>query len=144
MCRGTGTGALAGTCARVGGRAFGDVGVEHEKENGAQVKTALRPLMRRRRRRRIGDLVVAGHIASQGHCLDCSSVLRPGHCLVIRGGGGAGQSRPGSGTQKFVYQKGPDKIFPIVNFVFFPTMVTLVWGGGGKQRPDATCEGKNG
>ena len=29
------------------------------------------------------------------------------------GGGGVG----GSGTQKFVYQRWPDKIFPIVNFV---------------------------
>ena len=28
-----------------------------------------------------------------------------------------------------MYQKWPDQIFPIVNFVF-PTMVTLVWGGG--------------
>ena len=40
-----------------------------------------------------------------------------------RGGGG-------SGTQKFVYQKWPYKIFSVVNFVF-PTMVTLVRGGGG-------------
>ena len=39
-----------------------------------------------------------------------------------RGGGGGG-----SRTQKFVYQKWPKKIFPIVNFVFFPTMVSLVW-----------------
>ena len=30
--------------------------------------------------------------------------------------------------------KWPDKIFPMVNFVFFPTMVTLVWGGGGLLR----------
>ena len=28
-----------------------------------------------------------------------------------------------------MYQKWPDQIFPIVNFGF-PTMVTLVWGGG--------------
>ena len=35
-----------------------------------------------------------------------------------------------SGTQEFVYQKWPDKIFPMVNFVL-ATMVTLVWGGGG-------------
>ena len=34
----------------------------------------------------------------------------------------------GSGTQKFVYQKRPNQIFPIVDF--FSTMVTLVrWGG---------------
>ena len=35
----------------------------------------------------------------------------------------------GSGTQKFAYQKWPDKIFPIVNLVFSPTMVPLVLGG---------------
>ena len=41
-----------------------------------------------------------------------------------------GRSEGGKGG--FVSQKGPDKIFPIVNFVF-PNMVTLVWGvwGGG-------------
>ena len=39
-----------------------------------------------------------------------------------RGGGGA------SGTQKFVYQKWPDKIFPIVNFV-------PGGGGGGRGIP---------
>ena len=39
-----------------------------------------------------------------------------------RGGGG-------SGTQKFVYQKWSDQIFPICKFHFFP--VTLIWGGGG-------------
>ena len=31
-------------------------------------------------------------------------------------GGEGGRGR--SGTQKFVYQKWPDQIFPIVNFVF--------------------------
>ena len=35
----------------------------------------------------------------------------------------------GSGTQKFVYQKWPDQIFPIV-ILFFPAMVPLVLGGG--------------
>ena len=40
----------------------------------------------------------------------------------------------GSGTQNFVYQKWPHKIFPTVNSVF-PTMVTWVWrrGGGGSR-----------
>ena len=32
-----------------------------------------------------------------------------------------------------VYQKWPDKIFPIVNF-FFPTLVTLIWSGGKGSR----------
>ena len=41
-----------------------------------------------------------------------------------------GEGGGGSGTQKCVYQKWPDQIFPIANFVF-PTMVTLVCGGGG-------------
>ena len=41
---------------------------------------------------------------------------------VLDGGEG------GSGTQKFVYQKRPDQMSPIVNFVF-PTMATLVWRG---------------
>ena len=45
-------------------------------------------------------------------------------------GGGRGEGG-GSGTQKTVYPKWPDQIFPIVKFRFFPTMVTLVWGGGG-------------
>ena len=35
----------------------------------------------------------------------------------------------GSGTQKFVYQKWPDKIFPMADFVF-PSMVTPSMGGG--------------
>ena len=38
---------------------------------------------------------------------------------------------PGGVTQKSVYQKWPDQIFPIV-ILFFPTMVTLVLGGGGR------------
>ena len=39
----------------------------------------------------------------------------------------------GSGTQKSVYQKWPDKISPTINFRIsvFPAMVTLVWRGGG-------------
>ena len=40
--------------------------------------------------------------------------------------------RGGSGTRKFVHQKWPEKMFPLVNS-FFPTMVTLVWGGGGAE-----------
>ena len=32
--------------------------------------------------------------------------------------------------QCFVYQKWPDQIFPMANFVFSPTVVTLVWTGG--------------
>ena len=46
----------------------------------------------------------------------------------MRKGGG------GSGTQKVVYQKWPDKTFPIVNF---PTMVTLVWGVQGGVPPSS-------
>ena len=37
-----------------------------------------------------------------------------GRLLSVGGGGGGG----GFGTQKFVYQKWPDQIFPIVNFIF--------------------------
>ena len=51
--------------------------------------------------------------------------------LCLTGGGGGGK---GSGTQKFVYQKLPDKIFP-VQISFFLTMVSGggegVQGGGG-------------
>ena len=36
----------------------------------------------------------------------------------------------GFGTEKFVYQKWPDEIFPIANFIFPPTMVPSLWGGG--------------
>ena len=49
-------------------------------------------------------------------------------CVRREEGGG------GSGNQRFVYQKWPDKIFRMVNFVF-PTLVTSVLGGeGGKPR----------
>ena len=46
--------------------------------------------------------------------------------LLSRGGGEGGR---GFWTQNLVYQKWPDQIFPIVNFVFSRD-VTLVWGGG--------------
>ena len=36
-----------------------------------------------------------------------------------------------------MYQKWSDQIVPVVNFVFFPTMVTLVWGGGLLRRLSA-------
>ena len=48
---------------------------------------------------------------------------RPG-LLLSRGGEGG----RGFWTQNLVYQKWPDQIFPIVNFVFSRD-VTLVWGG---------------
>ena len=51
-----------------------------------------------------------------------------------RGGGG------GSGTQKFVDQKWPDQIFPILNFDS-PTLVTLVWGATGGDPPPPTVYG---
>ena len=38
----------------------------------------------------------------------------------------------GSGTQKFVYRKWPDQIFPMVNFVFSHDG-PFGWGGGGGQ-----------
>ena len=38
----------------------------------------------------------------------------------------------GSGTQKFVYQKWPDRIVPIVNLVFPPR--SSLWSGGGVPR----------
>ena len=41
-------------------------------------------------------------------------------------GGGGGEG--GFGTQTFVYQKWPDKTFPIVNFIFF---FDGHWSGGG-------------
>ena len=47
--------------------------------------------------------------------------------LKERGGGGA------SGTQKFVYQKWPDQIFPMVNFCFFPQGSLPLVGGGGSR-----------
>ena len=40
-----------------------------------------------------------------------------------------GEGGGGSGTQKFVYQKWPDKSFPIANFRFFP--LSSLWSGGG-------------
>ena len=57
-----------------------------------------------------------------------------------------------SGTQQFVYQKWPKTNPPLVNVVFSHNSHFglegggSVGGGGGgrKQRPDATCEGKNG
>ena len=60
-----------------------------------------------------------------------------------RGGGGErknwkrgrGEVGGASGTQKFGYQKWPNPIFPIVNFVFSRDghfgMGSGVWGGGG-------------
>ena len=50
---------------------------------------------------------------------------RAGLCLTGGGEGG------GSGTQKFVYQKWPDKIFPVANFVF-PHNGHFGLGGGGE------------
>ena len=77
--------------------------------------------------------------------------IPPGHRYTVIGS----MRRGWSGTQKFVHQKWPDKIFPIANFVFFLvqtkmswrsveitsrlqisfflTMVTLVCGGGGSR-----------
>ena len=45
-----------------------------------------------------------------------------------RGGGGGG----GSETQKVLYQKWPNQIFPMVNFRFFPRW--SLWSGGGGSR----------
>ena len=59
----------------------------------------------------------------------CISRQPPPHRDVLEETGGGG-----SGTQKCVYQRLPDQIFPIVHFVSSPAMVTLVgrdWGGGG-------------
>ena len=42
------------------------------------------------------------------------------------------ERRGGSGTQKFVYQKWPDKIFPMVNFVFSHYRH---FGRGGREAP---------
>ena len=49
--------------------------------------------------------------------------LGPANMRRDEGGGG------GSGTQKILYQKWPDQIFPFVNVVL-PTTVTLVCSGG--------------
>ena len=46
-------------------------------------------------------------------------------CASRGGGGGGGES----GTQKFVYQKWLDKVFPLVNFVFSPGDHFGLWGG---------------
>ena len=53
-------------------------------------------------------------------------------CNVGRGvlRGEEGGQKGVDGTQNFVYQKWPNKIVPTVKFIF-PTMVTLVWRGGG-------------
>ena len=45
---------------------------------------------------------------------------------IRRGGGGAG-----SGSQKFVYQKWPDNVFPVVNCVFSHDFFTHFGRGGG-------------
>ena len=59
---------------------------------------------------------------------------RKGEGEASGSGGGGGREvleggQGGSGTQKFVYQNGPDKIFPFVNVVFFPR--ESLWSGGG-------------
>ena len=46
-------------------------------------------------------------------------------------GGGGIRKGGGSGTQKFVYQKWPNQIFPVVNFHFFPRRSLWSEGGGG-------------
>ena len=50
---------------------------------------------------------------------------RPGRDVLEERKGG------GSGTQKFVFQKWPDKIFPMVNFVFSRDGHFSREGGGG-------------
>ena len=57
---------------------------------------------------------------------------------ALRKGAGAGlclTGGGGSGTQKFVYQKSPDKILPVANFVF-PHDGNFGLGGGGGSRGD--------
>ena len=69
-------------------------------------------------------------------CLCCSSpclVALPTHRAVLGGG-------LGSGTPKFVYQKWPDQIFPIVNVVFSHDSPCSLGGGGqGGTPPPSSC-----
>ena len=51
--------------------------------------------------------------------------------LLRESGRGGGGSEEEGGGQIFVYQKRPNKVFAMVNFVFSPTVVTFVWAGGG-------------
>ena len=56
-----------------------------------------------------------------------ASTTTSGQGSIRRGEGGEG----GFGTQKFVYRKWPNPIFPMVSFVFFPLRgvqgVARVW-----------------
>ena len=59
----------------------------------------------------------------------CKIQLVPKQGVFSAPGGGGGLAR-GFGTQKFVYQKWPDKIFPIVHFVFSRNGPFCLGGGG--------------
>ena len=79
----------------------------------------------------IGTVLSGIHHSAQSRSV--ANTTRSRGCLTT-GGGGLLLSRGGEGgrgfwTQNLVYQKWPDQIFPIVNFVFSRD-VTLVWGGG--------------
>ena len=51
----------------------------------------------------------------------------------LQSGGGGGVIRKGGGGVWFVYQTWPDKIFPIVNFVFSHDGHFLKGGGGSRE-----------
>ena len=61
--------------------------------------------------------------------------------LAQGGGGGVLRGEGGQGTQKIVYQKWPDQIFPVVNFVFSHDGHFGLGGGGVVQGgyPPSTC-----
>ena len=65
-----------------------------------------------------------GHLCTVGPLRRMGARVAQGSARRERGGG--------SGTQKFVDQKGPNQNFPDCKFSFFPTTVTLVWGGGSR------------
>ena len=52
----------------------------------------------------------------------------PWFLIILKKPWGRGRS----GTQKFVYQKWPDQIFPVVNFVFSHDGVFGLEGGGSR------------
>ena len=70
--------------------------------------------------RLVHAISVGGVKAAWGHTRSPESIGKGGK---VGGRGG------GSGTQKTVYPKWPDQIFPMVNFAFFPRW--SLWSGGG-------------
>ena len=83
-------------------------------------------------------LVVSTEPPDDLSCLTTPGVGCPGDGAVARAVWGRGG---GSGTQKFVYQKWPDQIFPIAKFVFPHECHFGLGGGGGATPPPPTVYG---